>query len=181
MEKTEKMNKQLRADLRRLKKAEEELALAKESVFETKLKMVSDLIMYEQIDQTLRLYCNTRTENAQQLIRFAHSLNSRIRRKDGETDLDIMQNIARVLSFSYCKIHQQPFIAVDDLRTELGCYGNEQIISPNIDKLASQGLVFNRAYCQQAICMASRASLMSGIRPNYNQIYNCNFYFDGYP
>lgn len=65
------------------------------------------------------------------------------------------------------------FIAVDDLRTELGCYGNDQIISPNIDKIASQGLVFNRAYCQQAICMASRASLMSGIRPNSNNIYNC--------
>lgn len=65
------------------------------------------------------------------------------------------------------------FIAVDDLRTELGCYGNQQIISPNIDKLASEGLVFNRTYCQQAICMASRASIMSGLRPDTLQIYNC--------
>ena len=65
------------------------------------------------------------------------------------------------------------FIAVDDLRTELGCYSNSQIKSPNIDKLASEGLAFNRAYCQQPICMASRASLMSGLRPDTLNIYNC--------
>lgn len=65
------------------------------------------------------------------------------------------------------------FIAIDDLRPELGCYGNEQIKSPNIDKLAKQGLVFNQTYCQQPICMASRASLMSGLRPDTLQIYNC--------
>lgn len=65
------------------------------------------------------------------------------------------------------------FIAVDDLRPELGCYGNTQIKSPEIDKLASEGLVFNRTYCQQPICMASRASIMSGLRPDTLQIYNC--------
>jgi iduronate 2-sulfatase len=65
------------------------------------------------------------------------------------------------------------FIAVDDLRPELGCYGNTQIKSPNIDKLASESLVFKRAYCQQPICMASRASLMSGLRPDTLDIYNC--------
>ena len=66
------------------------------------------------------------------------------------------------------------FIAIDDLRPELGCYGNEQIISPHIDQLASEGLVFKRAYCQQPICMASRASLLSGYRPDTLDIYNCN-------
>jgi len=65
------------------------------------------------------------------------------------------------------------FIAVDDLRPELGVYGNIQIKSPNIDRLASEGLTFNRAYCQQAICMATRASLMSGLRPDTLNIYNC--------
>ena len=49
------------------------------------------------------------------------------------------------------------FIAVDDLRAELGCYGAEHIISPNIDALANSGVQFERAYCQQAICGASRA------------------------
>ncbi|MHC4444947.1 MAG: sulfatase [Planctomycetota bacterium] len=63
------------------------------------------------------------------------------------------------------------FIAVDDLRPELKCYGQEQIISPNIDRLAQRGLVFERAYCQQAICMASRSSLLSGCRADTARIY----------
>ena len=54
------------------------------------------------------------------------------------------------------------FIAVDDLRPELGCYGSEIAVTPNLDALASDGLLFNRAYCQQAICRPSRASLMTG-------------------
>ena len=57
------------------------------------------------------------------------------------------------------------FIAIDDLRAELGCYGSKIVKSPNIDALASQGVQFNRAYCQQAICGPSRASVMTGTRP----------------
>ncbi len=57
------------------------------------------------------------------------------------------------------------FIAVDDLRPQLNCYGREQMISPNIDGLAREGFLFERAYCQIAVCGASRASLLSGIRP----------------
>ena len=57
------------------------------------------------------------------------------------------------------------FIAVDDLRPELGCYGSDIAITPNIDALAGDGLLFERAYCQQAICSPSRASLMTGARP----------------
>jgi len=57
------------------------------------------------------------------------------------------------------------FIAIDDLRPELGCYGGPQVKSPHLDKLASQGIRFDRAYCQVAVCGASRASLMTGILP----------------
>lgn len=58
------------------------------------------------------------------------------------------------------------FIAVDDLRCELGCYGHEIVKSPNIDRLAASGTVFERAYCMVAVCGASRASMMTGIRPS---------------
>ncbi|KGK30207.1 sulfatase [Cellulophaga sp. E6(2014)] len=64
------------------------------------------------------------------------------------------------------------FIAIDDLRPELGTYGSEIAISPNIDKLASQGLQFNKAYCQQAICGPSRASVMTGLRPETSGVFH---------
>jgi iduronate 2-sulfatase len=57
------------------------------------------------------------------------------------------------------------FIAVDDLRPQLGCYGHRAMISPNIDRLAADGVTFLRSYCQVPVCGASRASLMTGIRP----------------
>lgn len=57
------------------------------------------------------------------------------------------------------------FIPIDDLRPELGCYGNESIITPNIDRLAAEGVLFERAYCQVPVCGATRASLMTGLYP----------------
>jgi len=57
------------------------------------------------------------------------------------------------------------FIAVDDLRPELAGYGVEQMVTPNLDRLAARGVRFDRAYCNIAVCGASRASLMSGLRP----------------
>ncbi|WP_246454756.1 sulfatase [Hyunsoonleella aquatilis] len=57
------------------------------------------------------------------------------------------------------------FIAVDDLRPELNFYGANHIQSPNLDKLAIESLVFNRAYCNVPVCGASRASLLTGVRP----------------
>ena len=63
------------------------------------------------------------------------------------------------------------FLAVDDLRPELGCYGHNLIKSPNIDMLASRSMLFERAYCQVAVCSPSRASLMTGRRPDTNHVW----------
>jgi arylsulfatase A-like enzyme len=69
------------------------------------------------------------------------------------------------------------FIAVDDLRPELGCYGKDYIKSPNIDALANKGMVFDRAYCQQAVCSPSRSSLMTGTRPDTTQVWDLVTHF----
>jgi arylsulfatase A-like enzyme len=69
------------------------------------------------------------------------------------------------------------FIAVDDLRPELGCYGRGHVHSPNIDRLAGQGMVFNRAYCQYAMCGPSRASLLTGLRPDSTGVYDLKTHF----
>jgi arylsulfatase A-like enzyme len=69
------------------------------------------------------------------------------------------------------------FIAVDDLRPELGCYGKTGIHSPNIDRLASSGIVFERAYCQQAVCSPSRTSLLTGLRPDTTRVYDLQTHF----
>ena len=70
---------------------------------------------------------------------------------------------------------QQPnilFIAIDDLKPVLNCYGESQIYSPNIDKLAEKGVVFNRAYCQWPVCGPSRASILTGLTPDGSGIRN---------
>ena len=61
------------------------------------------------------------------------------------------------------------FIAIDDLRPELGCYGAPQVKSPNIDQFAKEAVVFNRAYCNVPVCGASRASLLTSILPTKNR------------
>ena len=69
------------------------------------------------------------------------------------------------------------FIAVDDLRPALGCYGDKTAITPNIDRLASRGIVFGRAYCQQAVCSPSRLSLLTGRRPDTIRVWDLETHF----
>ncbi len=81
--------------------------------------------------------------------------------KSGETSYDAEQQHPNVL-----------FIAVDDLNTWLGCLGgHSNTKTPNIDKLASQGVLFSNAHCQAPLCGPSRASIMTGLRPSTTGIY----------
>lgn len=58
------------------------------------------------------------------------------------------------------------FISADDLNCDMSTYGNPQVKTPNLDRLANMGVRFDRAYCQQPLCGPSRASVMTGLRPN---------------
>ena len=63
-------------------------------------------------------------------------------------------------------------ICVDDLKPLLGCYGDKVIKSPNVDRLAARGVMFERAYCNQAVCAPSRNALLTGVRPTTLGIYD---------
>ncbi|MEM6474334.1 MAG: sulfatase-like hydrolase/transferase [Planctomycetota bacterium] len=56
------------------------------------------------------------------------------------------------------------FIAVDDLRSQLGCYGDAQMVTPNIDALAAQGVLFRNHYVSNPICIPSRAAMLTSLR-----------------
>lgn len=64
------------------------------------------------------------------------------------------------------------FIAVDDMKPILGCYGDKIVKTPNIDRLAKKGVVFLNNHCQQAVSAPSRASLLSGMRPDYTRVWD---------
>jgi iduronate 2-sulfatase len=64
------------------------------------------------------------------------------------------------------------FISIDDLRPVLGAYGDTVAITPNLDLLADEGMTFRQAFCQSAVCAPSRASLMTGLRPDSTQVWH---------
>ena len=87
-----------------------------------------------------------------------------------------MKLLIFLLAFTgYCTCLQQQknvlFFAIDDLRPELGAYGHDFIKSPHIDDLASKSILFERAYCQVAVCSPSRTSLLTGRRPDTNHVW----------
>ncbi len=68
-------------------------------------------------------------------------------------------------------------ICVDDLKPVLGCYGDKLVQSPNIDRLAARGTIFEGAYCNQAVCSPSRNALLTSLRPQTTGIYDLSTNF----
>lgn len=64
------------------------------------------------------------------------------------------------------------FVSIDDLRPEIGCYGNKEIKTPHFDAFAKSGTTFLKAYCQAAVCAPSRASVMTGLRPDSTRVWD---------
>ena len=118
----------------------------------------------------------------QQLYWLQHDLHKPILNTDMKQRISILFATACFAALiSQYSLAQDPpnvlFIAVDDLRPSIGCYGDELAITPHMDKLAQKGLTFNRAYCQVAVCNPSRASLMTGQRPDNLGVWTLPIHF----
>jgi iduronate 2-sulfatase len=69
------------------------------------------------------------------------------------------------------------FISIDDLNTDISAYDHKLVKTPNIERLAKRGVQFNNAYCQYPLCNPSRASIMTGMRPDSTKVYNLTTFF----
>lgn len=96
----------------------------------------------------------------------------------------ILKSITILLVLAVCQaaVYSQPkmnvlFISVDDMNSDLGCFGNSLVKSPNIDRLASQGVAFSNAYCQYPLCSPSRSSVLTGLRPDATKVFDLQYHF----
>lgn len=95
----------------------------------------------------------------------------------------LLYSLAAFVLQMTCMIHSSAeqknvlLIVVDDLRPALGCYGDITAKTPNIDSLAREGILFTRAYCQQAVCNPSRHSMLTGMRPDTIKVWDLKQHF----
>ncbi|PVD34394.1 hypothetical protein C0Q70_05666 [Pomacea canaliculata] len=95
-------------------------------------------------------------------------------RAQGVTSEDSMTSWLKTVSSSPSNVL---FLIADDLRPKLGCYGENNMVTPNIDHLASKSVLFKRAYSQQALCGPSRTSFLTGRRPDTTRVLDLHAYW----
>lgn len=88
------------------------------------------------------------------------------------TCLPLVMNAQTVIDETQLSRKNVLFIAVDDLKPLLGCYGDPVAQTPHIDRLSTRGTVFMSAYCQQAVSAATRASLLTGMCPDRTRVWD---------